>query len=41
MIDALLSLSKSSSIELLMIGIDLVRNSAKPNIYGTEDPEEL
>ena len=20
-----------------MIGIDLVRNSAKPNIYGTED----
>jgi len=32
MIDALLNLSKSSSIELLMIGIDLVRISAKPNI---------
>jgi len=30
-----LNLSNSSFMELLMIGIDLVRNSAKTSIYGT------
>jgi len=33
-------LSKRSSIELLMIVIGLIRNSAKPNIYGTEDSKK-
>ena len=32
--------TKNSSIELLMIGIDLVRNSAKPIIYETKTQEE-
>ncbi len=40
MIDVLLNLSKSRFIELLMIGIDLVRNCTRPKIYGAEDPEE-
>jgi len=34
-VGVLLNLSKSSFIELLMIGVILVRKAAKPSIYGT------
>jgi len=34
-------LSNNSSNELLMIGIALVKNSAKPTIFGTGDSDEL
>ena len=33
-------LSNNSSNELLMIGIALVKNSAKPTIFGTGDSDE-
>jgi len=33
-------LSNNSSNELLMIGIALVKNSAKPTIFGTSDSDE-
>ena len=34
-VGVLLNLSKSCFIELLMIGVILVRKAAKPSIYGT------
>jgi len=34
-VGVLLNLSKSSFIELLMIGVILARKAAKPSIYGT------
>ena len=38
--DILQYLSNNSSNELLMIGIALVKNSAKPTIFGTGDSDE-
>ena len=38
--DILQYLSNNSSNELLVIGIALVKNSAKPTIFGTGDSDE-